>query len=146
MGNFKGGSFGEHEDTTGENKSISTFTLFIISLSGFSGFLTGYNMAVLSGSMILVKDEFNLNDTWHMLIVSVSVGSAAISALGGGYLSDKILGRKLVIMISSAMFVTGSVILACSPVKATLLVGQVFIGLGAGEYMSTSVVSVILFQ
>ncbi|XP_072025362.1 proton myo-inositol cotransporter-like [Amphiura filiformis] len=114
------------EDTT----SMTMLTLIIIAFSGIGTFLTGYNLSALSGSVILLKKEFNLDDFWHMAIVSIGVGTAAVSALGGGYVCD-LLGRRPVIMLSSAMFFIGSLILACAGAKKALLVGQIFVGFGA---------------
>ena len=59
---------------------------FVIALACFSaigGFLFGYDTGVISGAMIQLRDRFQLNSVWQEMIVSVTLGAAAIFALIG---------------------------------------------------------------
>lgn len=81
--------------------------------------------------MILIKSDFNLNSTWQELIVSVTVGTAALFAILGGYLNDW-RGRRPVVIISSIFFTIGSILLAVAPSKEVLLIGRAVVGMGIG--------------
>ena len=67
---------------------------------------------VVSGAILLIKADplFDMSTLEVEFVVSVTVGVACIFALLGGWL-NKSIGRKLTIIISSAFFVLGSVIL-----------------------------------
>ena len=64
-------------------------------------------------------------------VVSVTVGVACVFALLGGWL-NKSIGRKLTIIISSAFFVLGSVILGLARSYTELLIGRAVVGAGLG--------------
>merc|ERR1719150_2705601 len=50
-------------------------------LSAIGGFLFGYDTGVISGAMLLLRQEFSLNHVWQEMIVSGTVMSACLSAL-----------------------------------------------------------------
>ena len=43
--------------------------------AAFGGFEMGYNFSVVSGAMILVREELRLSTFWQVLIVSVAIGN-----------------------------------------------------------------------
>ena len=81
--------------------------------------------------MILMKKDFNLSPTYQELIISVTVGTAAIFAVLGGPLNDK-FGRKIVSILASVFFTVGSVALAAATSKEILLIGRAIVGMGVG--------------
>ena len=107
------------------------FLYILTFFAAIGGFLFGYDTGVVSGAMILIKDDFSLNSTWQELIVSVTVGTAAIFAILGGFCNDWI-GRRLTIIIASILFTIGSVSMAVAPNKEILLVGRAVVGMGIG--------------
>ena len=109
--------------------NLAALTFF----AAIGGCLFGYDTGVVSGAMILVDEAFDLSHLWHELIVSVTVGAAAVAAIIGGVLADA-FGRKPVLIISSVIFTAGAVLMAAAPVKEVLLVGRVVVGLGIGEW------------
>lgn len=112
--------------------NLAALTFF----AAIGGCLFGYDTGVVSGAMILVDEAFDLSHLWHELIVSVTVGAAAVAAIIGGVLSD-VLGRKPVLIISSVIFTAGAVLMAAAPMKEVLLAGRVIVGLGIGEWTGT---------
>ncbi|XP_071960236.1 proton myo-inositol cotransporter-like isoform X2 [Antedon mediterranea] len=109
------------------------YVAILASVAGIGGFLFGYDTGVVSGAMILLKDDFKLDIVWQELIVSVTIGAAAISALIGGVLNDR-FGRRPVIIASSLVFACGSLVLAFAPTmnKQVLLIGRIVVGVGIG--------------
>ncbi|ESO91388.1 hypothetical protein LOTGIDRAFT_153826 [Lottia gigantea] len=95
------------------------------------GFLLGYDTGIVSGSMLLIIPNFHLSTMWTEAVVSGTVGSAAVSALLGGFLSD-CLGRKIVIIISSLLYALGAVIMGVAGTQSVLLLGRIVVGIGIG--------------
>ncbi|XP_076042485.1 proton myo-inositol cotransporter-like isoform X3 [Oratosquilla oratoria] len=109
-------------------------SLFIYVLAFFSalgGFLFGYDTGVVSGSMLIIRKEFELSTMWHEMIVSGTIGAAWVAALIGGPLTD-MLGRKVCILVASMVFTVGGVLMGVADTKELLLVGRIVVGLGIG--------------
>lgn len=124
----------------GSSKSQNGSSRFVYVLSFFSalgGFLFGYDTGVVSGAMLLLKKEMNLSAFWQELLVSSTVGAAALSALAGGYLNE-LYGRRKCIMLASFIFTVGGVILSVAPDKTVLLIGRLTVGLGIGKSLCST--------
>src|SRR5258708_24201445 len=61
---------------------------------------------------------------------------AAVAALGGGRLSDR-LGRRTTLILTSLIFILGALICAFADSFQTLLVGRTIVGLGIGLASTT---------
>ena len=111
-------------------------TPYIWMISAFAaigGFLFGYDTGVVSGAMLLLKDEFSLSSYMQEIIVSSTIGAAFIFALLGGVLND-LLGRKIVTIIASFVFTVGAVVLAVAQGVVLLIVGRFILGIGIGKF------------
>ncbi|XP_038563172.1 proton myo-inositol cotransporter-like isoform X5 [Micropterus salmoides] len=118
-------------DLLDKDASTSGFVYMLAFFSALGGFLFGYDTGVVSGAMLLLKKEMNLNNLWQELLVSSTVGAAALSALSGGFLNGW-LGRRICIIFSSFIFSVGGIIMGFAPDKVLLLVGRITVGLGIG--------------
>lgn len=108
--------------------------VYVVSVfSALGGFLFGYDTGVVSGALLLLKRELNLDALWQELLVSSTVGAAALSALAGGVLNG-LCGRRPCILLASGLFTAGAGVLAAARDKETLLGGRVVVGLGIGEW------------
>ncbi|NXP17689.1 MYCT protein, partial [Scytalopus superciliaris] len=106
--------------------------VYVVSVfSALGGFLFGYDTGVVSGALLLLKRELNLDALWQELLVSGTVGAAALSALAGGVLNG-LCGRRPCILLASGLFAAGAGVLAAARGKETLLAGRVVVGLGIG--------------
>lgn len=124
-------SMGSSHSQDGSSRFVYLLSFF----SALGGFLFGYDTGVVSGAMLLLKKEMNLSAFWQELLVSSTVGAAALSALAGGYLNEQ-YGRRKCIMLASFIFTVGGVILSVAPDKAVLLIGRLTVGLGIGKSFS----------
>jgi SP family myo-inositol transporter-like MFS transporter 13 len=86
---------------------------------------------VISAALVLISDEFGLNEVQQELIVSCTVGAAIIGAAFAGPINDR-FGRKPAIFASSIFFFVGAVAMALAPDFQILLVGRLIVGLGVG--------------
>ena len=109
-----------------------TYLMTLTVFSCLGSILFGYGTGIVSGAMIKVNEVFDLSDFWHGLIVSVTVGAAAVASLIGGPFSE-ILGRKIVLISSAVVFTVGAILLSASGSKEVLLVGRIVVGLGVGK-------------
>lgn len=107
------------------------FLIALTVVSALGGFLFGYDTGVVSGAVIKIRETFKLNSTWLEVIVSVTIAAAALSALFSGFLCDSI-GRKPTLILASAIFTAGAVILGASVNIAMLVVGRFVVGVGIG--------------
>lgn len=114
-----------------QEHATRAFVYVLTFLAAIGGFLFGYDTGVVSGAMLLIHDEFNLNNLWHEMIVSATILAAWIFSLCGGFLSD-FCGRKPVILIASFVFTLGAVVMGVSNDKITLLIGRIIVGVGIG--------------
>nr|XP_046249291.1 proton myo-inositol cotransporter-like isoform X2 [Scatophagus argus] len=118
-------------DLLDQDASTPGFLYVLAFFSALGGFLFGYDTGVVSGAMLLLKKEMNLNNLWQEVLVSSTVGAAALSSLGGGSLNGW-LGRRICILLASLIFSIGGIILSIAPDKVVLLVGRITVGLGIG--------------
>ena len=82
------------------NKGIVYKLAFIASLGGF---LFGFDTAVISGTIGLVRDQFALNAVLQGWYVSCALVGTIIGTLLAGVLSDK-YGRKEMLLVSAVLF------------------------------------------
>lgn len=124
----------QNNETPGSGQAQRT-PQFVYTLSFFAaigGFLFGYDTGVVSGAMLLLQPEFELDSVWEELVVSATILFAAIFALVGGPLNDKI-GRKAVTVVASLVFTGGAVLLGVAQNKVMLLAGRSILGVGIGK-------------
>ncbi|XP_029909116.1 proton myo-inositol cotransporter-like isoform X2 [Myripristis murdjan] len=120
-----GGGIVDQEPTT------PGFVYVLAFFSALGGFIFGYDTGVVSGAMLLLKKEMNLSALWQEVLISSTVGAAALSSLSGGTLNG-LLGRRVCILVASFIFTVGGILLSVAPDKLALLLGRIIIGLGIG--------------
>lgn len=119
-------------DSLAPKKKTPTFVYVLTFFSALGGFLFGYDTGVISGAMMLLRNEFLLSSVWQELIVSVTVAAAAVFALIGGCLNDR-AGRRPVIMSASVIFTLGALCMGIARDRYLLLAGRVVVGAGIGK-------------
>ncbi|XP_059351889.1 proton myo-inositol cotransporter-like isoform X3 [Daphnia carinata] len=117
--------------TPNSDSSASKFVYVLAFFSAIGGFLFGYDTGVVSGAMLIIRKEMELSNAWHEAIVASTIAAAWIFSLFGGYLSDR-LGRKPVILAASVVFTVGSIIMGAADGKEVLLAGRIVVGIGIG--------------
>jgi len=114
-------------------------TGFVYLAAGFAalgGLLFGYDTGVISGAVIFIKRDFSLATFPQELVVSVVLAGAAVGALAGGRLADR-LGRRLTLLATSIIFILGAIMCAAAPSLSVLVVGRAIVGLAIGLASTT---------
>eukprot|EP00903_Cladosiphon_okamuranus_P005490 g5473.t1 len=110
---------------------FSWFVVKLTVISALGGFLFGYDTGVVSGAMLLIKDDFMLSN-WHQeVIVSVTIVAAVTAAVAGGPAMER-WGRRPLILLAAVIFTGGAVMLAFANSYRTLVGGRLVVGIGIG--------------
>jgi sugar porter (SP) family MFS transporter len=95
------------------------------------GLLFGYDVGVISGAILFIKQEFSLSPTMEEIVVSsVLLGSLAGAAIGG-VLADR-LGRRKLLIVTAIVFGCGAIGAALAPGTITLVAARLVAGMAIG--------------
>jgi sugar porter (SP) family MFS transporter len=102
-------------------------------VTALGGLLFGYDTGVVSGALLFVKKDFGgLSSFQEELITSLLLVGAVVGALAAGRVAD-LIGRRLTVLITAAIFVVGVLLAAFTPTFPVLLVARIVIGLAVGS-------------
>ncbi|KAJ8764104.1 hypothetical protein K2173_005009 [Erythroxylum novogranatense] len=95
--------------------------------------LQGWDNSTISGAVLYIKKEFNLQSqpTMEGLIVAMSLIGATIITTFSGPASDN-LGRRPMLILSSVMYFLGGLVMFWAPNVYVLLLGRLLDGFGVG--------------
>jgi sugar porter (SP) family MFS transporter len=113
---------------TSRNKA---FFYFITISAALGGFLFGYDTAVISGTISLVKTQFGLNTIQEGWFVSSALIGCIAGASIGGELSDR-FGRKPVLILAGLLFLISALGCAMAGAFTSLVIYRIIGGLGVG--------------
>jgi MFS transporter, SP family, galactose:H+ symporter len=119
-----------------QQASGTGFVYLAAAFAALGGLLFGYDTGVISGAVIFIRTDFSLATFPQELVVSVVLAGAAIGALTGGRLADRV-GRRLALLLTSIIFMAGAILCATAPSLTVLLVGRAIVGLGIGLASTT---------
>ncbi|MCO5946526.1 sugar porter family MFS transporter [Mucilaginibacter flavidus] len=112
-------------------KKSNTYLYLVCLVAALGGFLFGFDTAVISGTVSLVKHDFNLNANYEGWFVSCALLGCIISVSISGKLSDK-YGRKIVLIISAVLFLASALGCMFSGSFSVLVIFRLIGGLGIG--------------
>ncbi|KAJ1898079.1 hypothetical protein LPJ66_002977 [Kickxella alabastrina] len=107
------------------------FVFFVVFCITIGGLLFGYDTGVISGALVVLKDEWNLSSTQQEFIVGGTTLGAIVGGLFSGFFADR-WGRKTITFLSSLVFILGALIMAFSRSYSVLIGGRVVVGLAVG--------------
>lgn len=120
------------------------FVTLLTIVGSVGGFLFGYDTGIIAGAQLYFKDTWpDITTVERELIVSLALLGAFFGALIAGPTSDA-LGRKPIIIVSDALFTSGSLLMAFSSSITELMIGRVLVGLAIG--IASMVVPVYLSE
>jgi SP family arabinose:H+ symporter-like MFS transporter len=111
---------------------MSNNYLYLVCLvAALGGFLFGFDTAVISGTISLVKNDFSLNSVSEGWFVSCALLGCIVGVSFSGKLSDQ-YGRKIVLIISAVLFLASAIGCMLSNSFAVLIIFRLIGGLGIG--------------
>jgi SP family arabinose:H+ symporter-like MFS transporter len=115
--------------TLPQQNSIYLYLVCLVAALG--GFLFGFDTAVISGTISLVKQDFELNSVTEGWYVSCALLGCIIGVSCSGKLSDK-YGRKIVLIISAILFLVSAIGCMYAHSFTALILFRLIGGLGIG--------------
>ena len=100
-------------------------------VAAIGGILFGYDTAVISGTTVIVKNQFHLTDLMEGWYVGCALIGSICGVLAAGTLSDY-LGRKLTMLISAALFSISAIGCAVCGSFDSLVAYRIIGGVGIG--------------
>ncbi len=117
-----------------QNKAVTDpkrFVYLATAISALGGLLFGYDVGIISGAILFIKQEFSLSPTMEEIVVSsVLLGSLAGAAIGGS-LADR-LGRRKLLIVTAIVFGCGAIGAALAPGTAWLIAARLVAGVAIG--------------
>jgi len=104
---------------------------FLAIIAALGGFLFGYDTAIISGTIGLVKTQFNLSAVMEGWYVSSALVGTILGVSVAGILSDK-FGRKNMLFMSGIFFALSAIGCAISGSFNGLVVYRLIGGMGVG--------------
>ncbi|KAJ1770288.1 hypothetical protein LPJ74_003349 [Coemansia sp. RSA 1843] len=107
------------------------FVFFVVFCITIGGLLFGYDTGVISGALVVIKDEWDLSNTQQEFIVGGTTLGAIVGGLFAGVFADR-WGRRIITFLASLVFILGALIMTFSKHYSVLIGGRVVVGLGVG--------------
>jgi SP family arabinose:H+ symporter-like MFS transporter len=109
----------------------SFFLISITIIATMGGLLFGFDMAVISGVLPFIKQQFALSPVAEGWFVSSALVGCIIGVSFSGELSDR-LGRKKMLMVAAILFLISAAGTALSPNYILLVLARMLGGAGVG--------------
>ncbi|KAI3446459.1 hypothetical protein Pfo_003124 [Paulownia fortunei] len=107
------------------------YALAISILASMTSILLGYDSGVMSGATIYIKEDLKISDVQiEILVGTISIYSLVGSAVAGR--TSDWIGRRYTIIIASAIFFLGALLMGFATNYAFLMVGRFVAGIGMG--------------
>jgi SP family arabinose:H+ symporter-like MFS transporter len=117
-----------YHSTSGKS---STYLYLVCLVAALGGFLFGFDTAVISGTITLVKHDFMLDAVSEGWFVSCALLGCIIGVSCSGKLSDQ-YGRKIVLILSAILFLASAIGCMFSTSFTALIIFRLIGGLGIG--------------
>lgn len=114
--------------------SAKTYALVCGMLASMTSIVLGYDIGVMSGATLFIKEDLKISDTQVEVISGVLNLYSLIGSFAAGRISD-IIGRRYTIVIAAAIFFVGAILMGLATNFAFLMVGRFVAGIGVGFAM-----------
>ncbi|QQE10233.1 sugar porter family MFS transporter [Planctomycetota bacterium] len=104
----------------------------VLVVGGLAGFSYGYDLTVLSGALLFLKQKFEMSDALAGFLTGALVLGGAFGALISGSIADK-SGRRFANIFAMALLIIGVLITTFTPNITWMIIGRIILGIGAGS-------------
>ena len=112
-------------------QKVTGILIIATAIAAVGGILFGFDTGVISGAILYIQHDWNLNSMEESVATSSVLVGAIIGAVLGGVSADR-LGRKRSIIAGSVSFIIGTLILLVSNGLGIFVVGRLLIGIAIG--------------
>ena len=120
-----------------EGKAGGWYIYAVTLVAATGGFLFGYDLSIISGSVIFLREHFNLSPFMFGLATSSAIFGCIFGPVCGLWLADAI-GRKRTLAAASICFMFSAIGNALSQTMADFVIWRILGGIGVGLAMVTS--------
>lgn len=110
---------------------MNKYALACALLASTNSILLGYDIGVISGAILYIRENLKLSSTQEEILV----GSLNVCSLIGSLLSGKtsdLIGRRYTIVLAATTFFAGALLMGFAPSYPFLMAGRVVAGIGVG--------------
>ncbi|WP_018296930.1 sugar porter family MFS transporter [Corynebacterium lubricantis] len=118
-------------DSPYSTAEIRRYVRTVAAIAAFSGLLFGYDTGVMSGALLFISPEFGMTASQEGFVTSMLLVGAAVGALVGSTVADKI-GRRTTLIIGGIIFIFGSIWCALSGSVEMLATARTVLGVAVG--------------
>lgn len=118
----------DQPETRQSGKRYAFYIAFVASLGGF---LFGYDLVIISGAQIFIRDQFRLTPEQFGFATSSAILGCMLGPVFGARISDQ-FGRKAALFIAAALFALGALGTALATDISTFNVFRIIGGAGVG--------------
>ncbi|CAI0543267.1 unnamed protein product, partial [Linum tenue] len=127
-----GGSGGDAAvPSQGKAAGLNRYALACALLASTNSTLLGYDIGVMSGAVLFIKENLKISSVQVEILVGVLNICSLFGSLASGKTSDYI-GRRKTIVLAATTFLIGAVLMGFAPSYPFLLAGRVVAGIGVG--------------
>ena len=112
-------------------KKNNNFLYCIAGLVSIGGILYGYDMGVISGALLFIRNTIPMTDTQVGLIVGAVLAGGLVGTLLAGPIGDY-FGRRFLIGTSSLIFIFGVSLILFTNSFLTIFIARLLLGIGVG--------------
>ncbi|KAL1316394.1 hypothetical protein HN51_068589 [Arachis hypogaea] len=126
---MKDGSSHNNEDYS--HTKFNNYACACVVAASIISAIFGYSTGVMAGALLYIKEELEISDLQVQLLAGILNACALPGSLLAGRISD-IIGRRNTIILSSIIFLLGSILMGYGPNYSALMAGRCTAGIGAG--------------
>ena len=112
-------------------RKTDRFLFNIACLVSLGGILYGYDMGVISGALLFIRNTIPMTDTQVGVIVGAVLGGGLLGTLLAGPLGDR-FGRRALIGNAAAIFIFGVLMILVAHTFIVILCARLLLGVGVG--------------
>ncbi|GAB2292242.1 hypothetical protein Dimus_026491 [Dionaea muscipula] len=116
---------------------MNRYALACAILASTNSVLLGYDIGVISGAVLYIKETLQISTTQEEILVGSLNVCSLIGSLASGKTSDYI-GRRYTIVLAAATFFLGALLMGMAPSYPFLMAGRVIAGIGVGYSLMIS--------
>ena len=113
------------------NETSVTYLYLIVLVAAVGGFLFGYDLSLISGAIVFLKQEFALTPFWFGAVAGSAILGCPFGPLAGVWLADN-LGRKRTLILASLLFLISTIGSAAAGGVVSFSLWRFIGGMGVG--------------